>query len=133
MDCSMNFIPKMDVNELLGGYQKVLNTIYSQKNYCKRIKTFLENYNFRSKMRIKVRYCYIKAFLRSLWRNGMIEKGKIHYWMLLIWAMRKPRRLPLAVHLSICGYHFRKMLKTINPQMNELGSSLNKLNNVDGG
>jgi radical SAM superfamily enzyme YgiQ (UPF0313 family) len=133
MDYTMNFIPKMDIHELLGGYQKVLNTIYSQKNYCKRIKTFLENYNFRSKMRIKVRYSYIMAFLRSLWRNGMIEKGKIHYWMLLIWAMRKPRRLPLAVHLSICGYHFRKMLKTINPQMNELASSSNKYNNVDRG
>jgi len=41
MDCTMNFIPRMDIHELISGYQKVLNTIYSQKYFCKRIKTFL--------------------------------------------------------------------------------------------
>ena len=40
MDCTMNFIPKMDIHELLDGYQKVLNTIYSPKYYYKRIKIF---------------------------------------------------------------------------------------------
>ena len=130
MDCTMNFIPRMDIHELLAGYQKVLLTIYSQKHYCKRIKTFLENYNFRNKTRIKVRYCGIKAFLRSMWRIGMIEKGKIYYWMLIIWSLRKPSRLPLAVRFSIYGSHFRKMLKNIHPQTKELVSSSNKYNNV---
>jgi hypothetical protein len=63
MDCTMNFIPKMDVHELLGGYQRILDTIYSQKYYCKRIKTFLENYNFRDTALPKVGYSGIKAFL----------------------------------------------------------------------
>jgi len=120
MDCTMNFIPKMDIHELLDGYQEVLNTIYSQKYYCKRIKTFLENYNFSNKPRLKVRYSGIKAFLRAMWRIGMIEKGKIHYWMLILWSLKNPRRLPLAVRFSIYGFHFRKMLKTIHPQMKEL-------------
>jgi radical SAM superfamily enzyme YgiQ (UPF0313 family) len=129
MDCTMNFIPRMDIHELLGGYQKVLSTIYSQKYYYKRIKTFLENYNFRNKTRIKMQYCGIKAFFGSMWRIGMIEKGKIYYWMLIIWALRSPRRLPLALRLSIYGFHFRKMLKNIQPQMKEIAAdSMNEYN-----
>jgi len=111
MDCTMNFVPRMDIHELLGGYQKVLNTIYAQKNYCKRIKTFLQNYNFNNTTRLKVRYSGIKAFFRSMWRIGVLEKGKFHYWKLIFWSLKKPQRLPLAIRFSIYGYHFRKMLK----------------------
>jgi radical SAM superfamily enzyme YgiQ (UPF0313 family) len=117
MDCTMNFLPKMDIHELLGGYHKVLNTIYSQKYYCRRIKTFLKNYRFSDKPKLKFRYSDIRAFFRSMWRIGIIEKGKIYYWMLMLWAARSPRRLMMAVRLSIYGFHFRKMLKNIYPQM----------------
>ncbi|MBL7215985.1 MAG: DUF4070 domain-containing protein [Phycisphaerae bacterium] len=123
MDCTMNFIPRMDIHELLGGYQKVLNTIYSQKYYCKRIKTFLENYNFADAIMPKVRYSSIKAFFRATWRIGVIEKGKFHYWKLILWSLKKPRRLPLVVRFSIYGFHFRKMLKSIRFQMNELAAA----------
>ena len=123
MDCSMNFIPRMDMHILLNGYQKVLNTIYSQKYYCKRIKTFLENYNFSDAVLPKVRYSGVKAFFRSMWKIGLLEKGKFHYWMLILWSLKKPRRLPLAVRFSIYGFHFRKILKTIHPQMKILGAN----------
>lgn len=113
MDCTMNFLPKMDMHELLGGYHKVLDTIYSQKYFCKRIKTFLENYNFSSTARLKVQYSGVKAFFRSMWRIGVLEKGKIHYWKLIFWSLLKPKRLPLAVRFSIYGSHFRRMLKNI--------------------
>jgi radical SAM superfamily enzyme YgiQ (UPF0313 family) len=134
MDYTMNFIPRMDIHELLGGYQKVLTTIYSPKHYYKRVKTFLENYNFRNKTRIKLRYSGIKAFIRSMWQIGVIEKGRIYYWMLLIWALRNPRRLPLAVRFSIYGFHFRKILKNIYPQMKEIAaSSMNEHDTVEHG
>jgi radical SAM superfamily enzyme YgiQ (UPF0313 family) len=132
MDCTMNFIPKMDIHELLGGYQKVLNTIYSQKNYCKRIRIFLKNYNFTNTTRFKVRCCDIKAFFRSMWRIGVIEKGKIYYWMLILWSLRSPRRLLLAVRLSIYGFHFRKMLAHVNNQLKELAAtSRNECDSID--
>jgi hypothetical protein len=120
MDCSINFIPKMDINELHGGYLKVMNTIYSQKYFCKRIKTFLENYNFNHKTKYKLGFRDIKAFFKSIWRIGMIEKGKMHYWMLMLWSFKDFRRVPLAVRYSIFGFHFRKILKTIHPQINEI-------------
>ena len=121
MDCSMNFIPRMDMHELLAGYQKVLSTIYCQKQYSKRIRILLENYNFEFAAPLKLRYRNIRAFVRSIWRIGLIEKGKIHYWKLLFWSLRKPRRFPLAVRLSIYGSHYRRMLKTIAPQLHRLG------------
>jgi radical SAM superfamily enzyme YgiQ (UPF0313 family) len=121
MDCTMNFIPKMDMHELLEGYQTVMNTIYSQEHYYKRIRTFLKNFNFSNKIKLKVKYCDIKAFLRSIWQIGIIEKGKIHYWLLILWSLKNPRRLALAVRLSIYGFHFRKMLNIIHLQMNNVG------------
>jgi radical SAM superfamily enzyme YgiQ (UPF0313 family) len=123
MDCTMNFTPRMDVNELLSGYEKVLNTIYSQKYFCKRIRTFLENYNFSNRTRFRAGYRDIKAFFRSMWRIGVIEKGKIHYWMLIIWSFKDLRRLPLVVRYSIFGFHFRKILKNVHTQMKELAST----------
>jgi radical SAM superfamily enzyme YgiQ (UPF0313 family) len=123
MDCTMNFIPRMNINELMRGYHKVLNTIYSQKYYCKRIKTFLKNYNFRDKAKFKLRYSDIIAFLRANWRIGIIEKGKMYYWMLLFWAIRSPRRFMLAVRLSIYGFHFRKMLQNIQNQMGKFAAT----------
>ena len=122
MDCTMNFVPRMDVHELMDGYHKVLNTIYSPKNYYKRIKTFLKNYHFSDKRKLKFRFSDIKAFFRSLWQIGVIEKGKIYYWMLLLWASRNPHRLQLAVRLSIYGVHFRKMLKNVYPQVKEIAA-----------
>ena len=132
MDCTMNFIPRMDMHELLGGYQKVLDTIYSQKYYCKRIKTFLENYNFTDAMLPKMRYSGVKAFFRAMWRIGLVEKGKFHYWKLILWSLRKPRRLPLAIRFSIFGFHFRKILKSIHPQINELAAASANAGNTVG-
>jgi hypothetical protein len=64
----------------------------------------------------------------------MIEKGKIYYWMLIIWSLRSPRRLVLAVRLSIYGFHFRKMLEHVNSQMKELATiSSNEYNSIDHG
>jgi hypothetical protein len=43
--------------------------------------------------------------------------------MLILWSLKKPSRLPLAVRYSIYGFHFRKMLKKLHPQINELVAS----------
>ncbi|HAL45156.1 MAG TPA: B12-binding domain-containing radical SAM protein [Phycisphaerales bacterium] len=123
MDCTINFIPKMDIHELMGGYLKVLNTIYSQKYFCRRIKTFLENYNFNNKKKFRVGYRDLEAFFRAMWRIGVIEKGNLHYWALIIWSFRDFRRVPLAVRYSIFGFHFRKILKNAHTQMKSLAAA----------
>ena len=133
MDCTMNFIPKMDMKQLVNGYQDVLNSIYSQKNYCKRVKTFLTNYNFPNPTRIKITYSGIRALLKSMWRIGILEKDKIHFWKLMLWSLKKPYRFPLAVRFSIYGYHFRKIIEKNKSQLKELTAVLNDYNSNDYG
>ena len=123
MDCTMNFVPKMDMQELLKGYQKVLDTIYSQKYYCQRIKTFLRNYNFSTKTKAELNYHDIAAVLKSVWHIGILDKDRLHYWKLIFWSLKKPWRFPLAVRFSIFGYHFRKTFKNLQAHIEELSKT----------
>lgn len=120
MDCTMNFVPKMDMQELLKGYQKVIDTIYSQKYYCQRIKTFLKNYQFSAREKYRLCYRDLEAFLKSIWHIGILDQGRLHYWKLILWSLQKPRRLPMAVRFSIFGFHFRKTFKNLRYQIQDL-------------
>lgn len=119
-DCTMNFIPKMDVTKLLEGYEKVVRTIYSQKYYCRRIKTFLKAYTPGEKTATMLHRWDIRAFLKSIWHLGIVEKGRLHYWLLLLWSMPSPARFRLAVRFSIYGHHFRKTFKTVRRQLAQM-------------
>lgn len=111
-DFSINFVPKMGIEELLKGYKKVVRTIYSPGNYYERIITFLRNYKSGEKNKSKYRYCHIKAFVKSIWYLGIIDKGRLSYWKLIFWSLtKKPQYLHLAVTLAICGFHFRSIFE----------------------
>jgi radical SAM superfamily enzyme YgiQ (UPF0313 family) len=110
-DCTMNFIPKMDAEKLMHGYEKVVKTIYSQKYYCQRIKTFLRNYKPKKQTALFFHYREIQAFFKSIWHLGILGRGRIHYWLLLLWSMRSPSHFHMAVRLSIYGFHFRQTFK----------------------
>ena len=111
-DFSMNFIPKMGSEELLNGYKKVVHTIYSPKNYYNRIFTFLKELKPGDNNKSRYRYCDIKAFIKSLWHLGIIDKGRFSYWKLIFWSLfKKPQHFHLAVTLAICGFHFRSIFE----------------------
>lgn len=107
-DMSMNFVPKMNLEELLEGYRKVTSTLYSPKKYYDRVLILLRNYKPISTAKIRFSPMYVRAFLRSVWRLGVIDRGRLQYWKLMIWSLRNPRHFHLAVRLTIYGYHFRK-------------------------
>ena len=112
-DFSMNFIPKMGTQELLKGYKKVVSTIYSPGNYYNRILTFLKDFKPGKNNKSKYRYCHIKAFIKSIWRLGIIGKGRFSYWKLIFWSLiKKPEHFHLAVTLAICGLHFRSIFQS---------------------
>jgi radical SAM superfamily enzyme YgiQ (UPF0313 family) len=110
-DFSINFVPKMGVENLRKGYQKVVSTIYSPKNYYERVLTFLKNYKPGRNDKPRYRLCDIIAFLKSIWRLGIIGRGRLSYWKLIFWSLRRPRYLHLAVTLAICGFHFRRIFE----------------------
>jgi radical SAM superfamily enzyme YgiQ (UPF0313 family) len=109
-DLSMNFIPKMNREALFSGYRRIVDTIYSPKYYYKRIRCFLREYSPGQTKLFHFQPNYIPAFLRSVLFLGIIGRERLQYWKLLTWSLfRRPRLMPLAISLAICGFHFRKV------------------------
>ncbi|MBN2272168.1 MAG: B12-binding domain-containing radical SAM protein [Sedimentisphaerales bacterium] len=111
-DFSINFVPKMNLQDLLNGYQKVVKTVYSNKYYYERVLTFLRNYRPQCKAAMRVGFSDIMALVRSVWRLGIWDKGRFHYWRLILWSLRSPRYFHLAVTLAIYGFHFRRVFES---------------------
>ncbi len=112
-DFSLNFTPKMDPEVLIRGYEEILNTIYAPRNYYARIKTLFNEYNPNPKTwRVHSGRWNMQGFLNCLWFMGVREKGRKHFWSLLVSTLfSRPRSFPLLVTLSIYGYHFRRTIK----------------------
>ncbi len=113
-DFTINFIPKMDYHELLKGYQKILNTIYSPKYYYNRVLSLINSLNTK-KFRIRIsrfNWTYLVAFIKSIWYMGIREKGRKYYWKMFFWTLiHKPKLFPAAITYSITGFHFRKIFE----------------------
>ena len=111
VDGTTNIIPKMDMRQLLKGYENILNSIYRPRPYYRRIKTFLREYKA-PKISLKLDFQRFLAFFRTSIRIGIFGKERIQYWNLVVWTLcRCPKLLPLAITLAIHGYHFRKVCK----------------------
>lgn len=107
-DSSMNFVPKMDHQELMDGYKKIIRNIYAIKPYYKRIRRFLLNYKQFHNRRKKMDRSNLLAFLKSIIIIGIVNKGRTEYWKLLIWTLiMRPGLLPDAMTFVVYGYHFR--------------------------
>jgi hypothetical protein len=112
-DLSMNFLPKMNYEELVEGYKEVVRKIYSHKLYYERVMTLLRNYKPFHKGKFRLHTYDIRAFIKSMWVLGLRGKGRIYYWKLVVWSLlRRPRLLPLAMSLAIYGFHFRKIFES---------------------
>ena len=114
MDASINFVPKMEFKKLIRGYSRLLNTIYSQEEYYKRLRVFLREYNVPQWTPKVINIEQLKAFFRLLWLLGIIEKGKKYFWKLFFVSLWKyPRKFPTAMTLAVYGFHFRKVIRTV--------------------
>lgn len=114
MDGTTNIIPKMDYRILIKGYTKIIHTIYSPREYYGRIKSFLSEYRVPAWKKQMLTSTEIKAFLKLLWSLGILDKGKKYFWQTFIYSLIKhPKKFPLAMTLSVYGYHFRRIAATI--------------------
>jgi len=113
-DISMNFMPVMEYKILINGYKRILDTIYSPKEYYERIYTFLREYRPAIKPKFSFSAAQFRALLRSIWVLGIKQKGSWHYWRLVLWTMfRHPRFFSLSVTLAVCGFHFRQITQSM--------------------
>lgn len=111
-DYSINFVPVMDKDELLKGYQKIIQNIYSCKAYYARVKLFLKQYN--PPFVEPLSFNRVMALIKSIVFIGILKKNRIYFWKILFWSIcNKPKAFPLAVTYSIYGYHFRKVFRDV--------------------
>ncbi len=109
-DCTINFIPKMDLDSLISGYKRVINHIYSPKHYYQRLIAFLKEYKPRKLKIYRLEFHQLLAFLKSIWILGIKEKERVYFWKLIFWSIfRRPLLFPMAIEMSIKGFHFRKI------------------------
>jgi len=107
-DGTINFIPRMGREKLVEGYKKMVSSIYSHKQYYKRINTFIKNYKPTVKGRLSMND--INAFVRSMWKIGILSRARFYYWkMILKTAILKRKALPMAIELAIIGMHFSRV------------------------
>ncbi len=111
-DGCLNFIPKMDREKLMEGYQWLIKNLYSPKLYYRRINIFIKSYT--PTVKNKTSRDDIIAFLRSVWRLGILSRARFRYWILISRTfLFKRRALPMAVELAIHGFHFEKYIKRV--------------------
>jgi radical SAM superfamily enzyme YgiQ (UPF0313 family) len=103
-----NIVSNMGQEKLREGYKRVLRHIYAPRQFYRRLKTFLREYH-KPPIMEKMRAEHLWAFLRSSVELGILGRERWQYWKLLTWTYFRRRELfPLAVSLTICGYHFRR-------------------------
>jgi len=107
----LNFIPKMDKQQLLDGYQRILQTIYSPKEYFERASAFLSQLG--EAARSPMVFSDLVALGRSLWRQGFVYNYRKEYWKFLAQTVRRHRHhFSKAVTLAIMGHHFFELTST---------------------
>jgi len=112
-DGTTNVVPAMGLGALREGYRWLLRHIYSPRAYYQRVRRFLREYRLVGPS-IAPDRSRLVAFARSLLRLGLLEPQRRYFWGLLAWTLlRRPKLLPTAVRLAICGHHYRKMSESI--------------------
>ena len=111
--CQMNV---HDSEKVIGtllreGYRQLLNQIYAPKAYYERVLTFLREYH-PPEVGLPLDLQYTLALGRSIYHLGIRGVERAQYWRLFFWTLfRRPQLFPLAIRLSILGFHFRKVVE----------------------
>ena len=114
MDGSLNFVPKMDRERLVEGYNRVLKKIYSPREYYKRALDCLSHFKKDKILTRKVDFVDdFKSLTRILITLGVRSKGRLQFWSYLFrLIIRYPRNIGHGLTLAVMGYHFRTITAT---------------------
>jgi radical SAM superfamily enzyme YgiQ (UPF0313 family) len=111
-DFTMNFTPRMRIEELLQGYRKILGTIYSPKEYYRRVISFLRTHEPLKAGPRRIRWIHFRALTKSMVLLGVLGKERLYYWKLFFWSLfRRPRHFSAAITFAVYGFHFRRVFE----------------------
>lgn len=107
-DFTMNFIPTMNREELLAGYEKIITNIYSIKPYYQRVRMFLKTFNKTEFKQDQIGFTRLMALLKTIIIIGIINKGRTEFWKLFFWTLfYRPGLFSVSMTQIVYGYHFR--------------------------
>lgn len=110
---SINFTPRMDLNTLVHGYERIVQTIYSPKYFYERVTKFLQESYPKEIGKAHVSIHEVGAFFKAILKLGIIGEERKYYWKLVFWSLfKKPKAFQRAITFAIYGYHFRKFFET---------------------
>ncbi|UWZ83096.1 B12-binding domain-containing radical SAM protein [Occallatibacter riparius] len=116
----LNFLPHMSPERLVAGYRSVLQRIYNNEAYFKRVKLYLSRApsprGDRSSQRRWFTHSNVRALVTSMLRQGIFGRQRWAYWKFVMTAAtRYHRSFGPAMALAVMGYHLqvvtRKLLK----------------------
>ena len=109
--CTFNFKTRMDPALLIKGYQRIMRTIYSPREYYQRVLDSMRQ--TAQEFAEPQHYTVINAvtsFTRVMLKLGVLDRERKEFWRFLSQAMMKHRdRLAESLRLAAMGYHFRKL------------------------
>lgn len=110
-DCSLNFIPKMDMTSLIEGYKTILRNIYSPKEYYLRALDCLSRFH---QNRVEPRQINLmddlRAFFNIVLTLGIRDRSRTQFWSYFYKVLRfHPRDFAHGLTLAAMGYHFRQI------------------------
>ena len=109
--CTLNFKTRMDPTVLIRGYQTIMQTIYSPREYYERALESMkrtdhevvepQHYNLISS---------VTAIVRILVKLGLFDSKRIEFWRFITHALIKDKaRIAETLRLAAMGYHFRQL------------------------
>ena len=110
-NCTFNFKTRMDPALLIQGYQSIMRTIYSPREYYERALDSMRRtaQQFAEPQHYNVINAF-SSFLRVLVRLGVLDRERKEFWRFFSQSVVKHRdRLAESLRLAAMGYHFRKL------------------------
>lgn len=109
---AMNFVPKMNAEELHKLYAKLVQEIFSPQAYFKRAELFLERY--RSRAVTHVQKEHLIAIWKSFWLIGVFSEDRGYFWrMVLVSARNGFRNFSKAISLCIQWQDLKRLPESI--------------------
>jgi radical SAM superfamily enzyme YgiQ (UPF0313 family) len=113
-NCSLNFVPKMDPERLIAGYQAIMRTIYSPSEYYQRALECLKRVPKDGP--VPIRFNLITGFMalsRMALKLGILDRERREFWRFVRRAAAEHHeKFAVSMRLAAMGYHFRKLAES---------------------
>lgn len=117
-NCSLNFKTRMDPAVLIQGYQSIMQTIYSPREYYQRALESMRRtaQGFVEPQQYTV-ISALKAFTRIMVKLGIVDAERREFWRFFTHALVNHHdKLAETLRLAAMGYHFRKLSQAYGEQ-----------------